>query len=306
MSNLNEDYVNESWKLDLRSKIISGGYGTQFQRDKNYYEFSKYYSKYAPEFLYKYYSDKDQCFDNVKNNKMWYSAPVHFNDVFDCDIAIDEKSCSNNFIEYFSKSKPVRKGSREWIDIKSKIHSSFKDIFNVFENFKSTTGVTCLSESYNSLLMWSHYASNHQGICVKYRLGDIVDELKFLPVPVIYSKERASIDKIDLGNDSYFEQLACKSIVESVTSKSLEWQYEKEWRIVRDEGACGDRWDSAKKGALLDMIRPTAIYLGCMATQATETKIKEYCKSQKINLYKMEKDPNEYKLNEKEVLNFDK
>lgn len=306
MSNLNEDYVNESWKLDLRSRLISGISESGFKRAISNFIIKNYYLKDAPKFLYKYYSDKEQCFENVKNNKMWYSAPIQFNDVFDCDISIDEKSCSNNFIEYFSKYKPIRKGSKEWKDIKSKIHSSSKEIIKTFDELKETTGVTCLSESYNSLLMWSHYASNHSGICVKYKLGDIVDELKFSPVPVIYSQERASIDKIDLGNNSYFEQLACKSIVESVTSKSLEWQYEKEWRIVRDEGACGDRWDSAKKGALLDMIRPTAIYLGCMATQTTETKIKEYCKSQKINLYKMEKDPNEYKLNEKEVLNFDK
>lgn len=39
--------------------------------------------------------------------------------------------------------------------------------------------------------------------------------------------------------------------IESLTSKSPEWSYEKEWRIIRDDGACGNKWDAEKKAHYL-------------------------------------------------------
>ena len=93
--------------------------------------------------------------------------------------------------------------------------------------------------------------------------------------------------------------------IQSLTSKSPEWSYEKEWRIIRDEVACGSRWDDENKGALLDAISPSAIFLGCCASDELTSTLKQYCQNNKIPLHKMKKDPLLYRLKKETILEFD-
>ena len=52
------------------------------------------------------------------------------------------------------------------------------------------------------------------------------------------------------------------------------------------------------------MICPTSVTLGCKAKQEFEEKVKGYCRSNKINLYKMEQDILHYQLNRKPIMEF--
>ena len=44
--------------------------------------------------------------------------------------------------------------------------------------------------------MWAHYANNHKGMCVEYELLQISEQLKFSPIPVIYTDERVSLNSL--------------------------------------------------------------------------------------------------------------
>lgn len=79
----------------------------------------------------------------------------------------------------------------------------------------------------------------------------------------------------------------------------------RKWRIIRDDGACGNKWDAEKKGALLEMIRPSSIILGCMAKPEFEKAVREHCEECRINLYKMKKDKGRYRLEKVPVILFD-
>ena len=94
-------------------------------------------------------------------------------------------------------------------------------------------------------------------------------------------------------------------IYKALLSKSTNWSYEKEWRIIRDQSACGNNWDVKKEGALLDMIRPSSIILGYAAKPEFEKEVKEYCQSNKINLYKMKKHDALYALEKNPILEFE-
>lgn len=239
--------------------------------------------------------------DAIKNHEMWYSAPCNFNDVFDCDVSINEKAIFESFLSADPQGRRIRQGSPMWIKLKSDVHKQIDYLQGTFEETKQTTGISCLSESDSSLLMWAHYANNHKGMCVEYELLQISEQLKFSPIPVIYTDERVSLNSLiseDLRRDTM------KFFVESVTTKSPEWSYEKEWRIIRDEAACGTRWNKADKGALLEMIRPTSITLGCRAESDFEKSVREYCETEKVTLYKMEKNKEKYQLDKKVLMKF--
>lgn len=301
MENKEKTFEQDEWKLKLRSELITGIIGNEEEKANAYGEVGYYYTCCAPASIYKYYSDNELNMDSLKNNKMWYSAPCNFNDVFDCDIFINEEKIFNDFLKLIPDKRTVRVGSKIWIELKSIIRKEIKKLRYDFDASKYKIGVSCFSESEDSLLMWAHYANNHRGMCVEYNLLDINSVLDFSAIPVIYSENQACFDFFD---EESIEKDTSKLFIESLSSKSPEWSYEKEWRIIRDQEACGDKWNSDKKGALLDMISPRSVILGCVAEAEFAKEVKDYCSINKINLYKMEKDSSQYKLNKKVILDF--
>ncbi len=294
-----DELQNEDWKITLRADLIAGING--IDEDKVAEEVGYYYMCYAPTYLYKYYSDSSLNWDAVRNNKMWYSAPCNFNDVFDCDIFIDEKSIFNSVLQMVPDKRGVRPGSPMWRQLKQTLSQEIVSLKSTFYEMKSTTGISCLSETDDSLLMWSHYANNHRGICVEYELLEINKQLGFSPVPIVYSDERSVFQNL---NSNTLDNDVTEVFIKSLTSKSPGWSYEKEWRIIQDNTACGSKWDFANKGALLNMTVPSSIILGCMVSQEYEKNIYEYCKNNEINLFKMEKDKDLYRLNKVAILEF--
>lgn len=291
----------DNWKEKLRSEIITAILDDPQKKAAAEKQVGYYYMCCAPSYIYKYYSDKPEKLETVKNNKMWYSAPVNFNDVFDCDISVDEKELFNSLLQMNPDKRQIRKGSPMWIQLKGVIHKEIQSLQSTFEDLKTTTGISCLSELNDSLLMWAHYANNHRGMCVEYNLLEINRQLGFSPVPIIYSDTRVCLCS---NNINTIKTSTTKIFIESLTSKSPEWSYEQEWRIIRDEAACGTAWDSEHNGALLDMICPRSIILGCMATPEFEASVHNYCETNNINLYKMAKSADQYKLEKKPILEF--
>lgn len=296
------DGYNEDWKVKLRQKLGASVIGERCSEEL-YTDIGYCYQCYAPAFLYKYYSDINPLhFDAVKNNTMWYSSAVNFNDAFDCDIFVDEPSIFQSILNTAKETNDFKKGSPLWRELKGRSIKATQQLQQTFEVVKTGTGISCFSELDDSLLMWAHYANNHKGFCVEYELLEISKQLQFTPVPVIYSEEKIVVQS--LFPESVQESVT-EIVVNSLCTKSTDWSYEKEWRIIREDNACGDKWDKDKRGALLSMIKPTSIILGCESTHLFQQAVEEYCKENQVNLYKMEKDNHLYKLNKKQVLSFD-
>lgn len=303
MSDFPHETKDENWKIELREEMIKILTGDEQSKQNAYWQIGLHYNCSAPASLYKYYRGTGRDLESIKANKMWYSAPCNYNDVFDCEITVDETAiiaCALQLAK--EEGMNIRTGSPMWKKIRQTMRQEIRTFNSTFETMRSTMGIACLSESDESLLMWAHYADNHRGICVEYDLMEINKQLNFTPVPIIYSNDRVCFNSL---NPNTVEKDSFALFLRSITSKSEEWSYEHEWRIIRDEVACGDRWDSEKKGALLDMIRPNSITLGCVAEEQFEKSIKEYCKEYRISLYKMQKDKSLYKLNKVPVLEFD-
>lgn len=303
MEEQEKEYDQDEWKFSLRSEVLAAITGNQAEQTRAYAEVGYYYQCCAPASLYKYYPDTELHLNSVKNNQMWYSAPCNFNDVFDCDISIDDQKVFDEALKLFPDKRGIRPGSKMWKDIRIEMKQHLKGLRTEFDSLKDTTGVTCLSESEDSLLMWAHYANNHRGICVEYNLLEINSVLGFTAIPVIYSGERTCFNFFNIQS---IEKDTLQLFIRSLTSKSPEWRYEKEWRIIRDQGACGDKWDVNKKGALLETIKPSSVILGCAAKPEFEQEVTDYCNASRINLYKMEKDMIQYQLNKKAILEFNK
>lgn len=90
-----------------------------------------------------------------------------------------------------------------------------------------TIGVYCLAERHDDLLMWSHYANQHTGVC----LGIDTSALPKAVLPVRYAKERPVLDAWEYTGTNH------QQFVNLSLSKGDVWAYEREWRTIYNLGA---------------------------------------------------------------------
>src|SRR4029077_17510760 len=76
------------------------------------------------------------------------------------------------------------------------------------------------------LLMWSHYANSHRGLCLEFATS-IYEVFFGRTQPVVYSGERSIFDP---------REPEAKQVENVVLTKSEHWTYELEWRIVEQDG----------------------------------------------------------------------
>jgi hypothetical protein len=97
-------------------------------------------------------------------------------------------------------------------------------------------GILRLSANNTSLLMWAHYASSHRGFVLEFdSLHEFFDQQRNSREvfgrlwPVMYSSDRPAITMFDPSKDEDVQ--ADRIIIEGFLTKSMDWSYEKEWRM---------------------------------------------------------------------------
>lgn len=124
-----------------------------------------------------------------------------------------------------------------------------KELYNQIENVIDTirkslgdvVGITCFSEAPDNMLMWSHYAQKHTGICVEYDFSKMFSTVpNSLLLPVEYSNRRPllpiekvmqCVDGKVLVDQSKMTEII-PALLKSLAVKSDIWGYEREWRHI--------------------------------------------------------------------------
>lgn len=102
-------------------------------------------------------------------------------------------------------------------------------------------GIACFAQRWNNVLMWSHYANKHTGICVEY---DFDIPFKTAPnsllLPVEYTSMRPllPIEKLGVTQNKDFKvndaniNTVFADVLKALITKSEIWKYEQEWRHI--------------------------------------------------------------------------
>ena len=214
----------------------------------------------VPKSIYKYrlglYDEMGMCWDieNLKNNSIRMTLPESFNDPYDSSFNIGVKA--NNEIE------------RQLLD----------QMF--YTPAKKSMRICCFSESVESMLMWTHYASEHRGFAIEYAPHQKTS-IALQLWPVFYRENLFDLRK-------YLPRIRSSLIpILPALHKALDWKYEKEWRLIIP----------GKDGVNLTMPRPRAIYMGSKVNPCLEKELTEIAFERKIKLFRMSHDDNEFKMN---------
>lgn len=233
--------------------------------------------------LYKYREDSGFTEDIIKNHALWFSSPLAFNDPFDCwsvvGYATDEQK--NQTMDRLAQEYPFVK------DVYSKSPGIVKNCLvpqklkTCADNVFSQIRICSFSQKYNNIIMWSHYAQEHTGLCFMFDFSEDLLFLKFCSKVNYVSKITPSNALSDEGRK--------KLIKECVLSKYKDWSYEEEVRIMK----LGNDIQSNTNGQLVQF-NPKAlkkIFFGCKATETIIEKYRGLCNTkdfQHVEFYKME------------------
>lgn len=244
--------------------------------------------KYAPRSLYRYRSCSEVDISNLEKDIIWMSKPSNFNDPYDCWVKVDVESIMNEIFGGITIPKNVDSEDPN------------KKMEEIFETIKSHVYVSCFTENYDNLVMWSHYANNHTGFCIEYdaiELSDITEKADRIEGQQAHLSPVQYSDKIYTSKDV---DSTFNSKLVFTLNKSSDWSYEDEWRVVhitipRTIESVYDIEYSERIGKK-DYLKAKAIYLGNRIKKDDEEKIIRICKSKGIPVYKMELETDFYGL----------
>jgi hypothetical protein len=173
-----------------------------------------------PEILYKYRNWKDPHHKNLLiKNELFMSPPSWLNDPFDCRIFenylkfVDTPEKKEEYIldslsknaDSFNELNLSELQAREILTdrLKDTLHYQVRSEVIGSEIDDKHIGIACLSEEWNSILMWSHYAANHKGYCIGFdekrlRYSQLFDKIK----RVEYSKKYPELNPLHKTQNS--------------------------------------------------------------------------------------------------------
>ncbi len=195
--------------------------------------------------LYKYTGNSSQAISNIKNHALWFNTINSFNDPFDIYPAykMDEEERQQAML-LFQKTKDIDIGVAATFTAEElSVLERLQDRFMPVENSKS--GVTCFSEERDNIIMWSHYANSHKGLCLGFditensKIGDFLDETI---VADTYGSTVSTPCNVPCTGKIYkinYNETRPQLIIgkkepqtEFLEVKFIQWAYEKEWRIM--------------------------------------------------------------------------
>lgn len=178
-----------------------------------------------PPMLYKYFEIKDFLPKVLSGESLRFSCPFDFNDPFESSSCyqIDNSKAGEQFIGRMVRGKYSTPSRR--IAAVQQIKNRFNTPRPPDEAHKSIirqVGACCLSEVRDSILMWSHYANEHKGICIGFDTSKSMFKLAW---QVEYLNEFPVVSRPSDSNDTLLKK--------TLLSKAACWAYEKEWRIIK-------------------------------------------------------------------------
>lgn len=187
--------------------------------------------------LYKYTHISTRSLSILSTGKAWYAKPKSFNDPFDCGVDIcednsdDTKQILITSMENQGLSSEMIAGClQNALTATGALTQTGKDIIGrmkagIHQN-RDNVGILSLSLTPENILMWSHYADQHKGMCIEFEVP-VYPSLHEVTYPP--KAPRFSLYDIFV-NGQAGESLSL------LKTKHEDWRYEKEYRQIVENG----------------------------------------------------------------------
>ena len=231
--------------------------------------------------------DRDRVRASLSTGQHWFSPPSKFNDPFECTPRFTFSGTKEQIREFWSASPTVaqlgeqdREAGIQRMIALSENPDRWPELERPLHGIAEQQGFLCLNKSPVSIPSWSHYADGHKGICLVLAIEDRGwADVEVAPFKVRYSNDFPIANVYELGWDRTVHTL--------LAVKSLEWEYEQEWRFL------------STRGPGLVLIPDSAlvgIILGCRTSPEDERDVRTWVGASSPRYLRAVKAPYEYRL----------
>lgn len=230
----------------------------------------------------------------IVHRELYFSAPIKFNDPFDCRPVFELKGTKTEVTAYCERvvRKHMPHLNREQLrtEVKAILADPLRNPRNSqaaaslqsrhTKQVTENVGMLCMSTIPDNILLWAHYADAHQGICLIF---DATTSFFTPAQKVLYSSLRPKINPLRESDDSM--------LTSALLTKSFHWAYEEEWRLINYRGGTGVY--TYPTGALLGVI------LGAQISSDNEVLVRQWIKEAggSVALYRGAPSTTEYCVN---------
>lgn len=249
-----------------------------------------YRASFVPEYIYKYVALSDDVntnnlkFSTLLNNQIWVSSRQCLNDPYEFSGM------------YISEEALLEKGM------------SADDIIKITSFIKSVRIASFSGNRANNLPMWAHYANNHKGLCLKYKVNNkkAIRNVLYEPKPIDITKlfnwfiERAYIveNMVHKSNDITEIELQRNmyaTILQDIyTIKHNSWECENEYRIILPKGDFANKLNGENVYSSDYGLQLTEVYCGINCSEDNLKKITSICKSLNVTCTQCKRNMKEF------------
>ncbi len=190
-------------------------------------------------YLYRYRPINEYTIKSLIHNELYFASPVSLNDPFDSKVNVfyepkKEEDWLRWIENHYKEPQEKKYYTQQLRDVG--INKFGKD-FNkyIIDNRRSAVahlGIVSLTSNEKHILMWSHYADSHKGLCFGFEtcIGKELhlhfkEPLRYYPAyPVEYQLELPS--QVNMFSEDR------ENLVKFLKTKHLDWQYENEYRLI--------------------------------------------------------------------------
>lgn len=194
-----------------------------------------------PNSLYKYYAYNTMYNENRLRGELFFSSPIHFNDVFDAQHEIINNSGKIEYRVAIDRLKEI--GFENPIDVLNSLHESDERKMEVRHKQIEHVGILCLTNSPLNLLMWAYYGNN-EGYCIEYNISKLRESIETKLKDLNLNSERCQAKEVSYlqslpSAPLFFEGQDYTKSLDKYFCKAKVWEHEKEYRIAISLG--GDK-----------------------------------------------------------------
>lgn len=200
--------------------------------------------------FFKYRAIDDNTIKILENQEFYFSKSSEFNDPFDSKLDLIWRGKREDWRLFYIKhgvtdsfefrhimAQSIKNGSLKrkkgefLLDPDKKAYKKLRKDVQLNGNLEFPR-VCCFSQENNNILMWSHYADEHNGICFCFRSKRIeggnflvLDSDDYLLFPVAYQEDMPK--QVNMLSNYEHEELAA-----FLYTKHFMWEYENEYRLI--------------------------------------------------------------------------
>lgn len=174
----------------------------------------------------------------ILEHKFFFDSPDNFNDPFECLPSFSFEATEAEIIEYYrrivarnfqnlSEQQQIVRALEYRLTTERERQPGTPEykayhIDRYRELVLPKLPMFCISATYQNVLLWSHYALNHTGICLQFKANspDLGRAQR-----VMYQIERPEVNLIA-------KPITEQMMENTVLVKAKDWEYEEEWRVV--------------------------------------------------------------------------